>query len=183
MAARHEPGRLQRRRRLVGEDHEQPQVILAELVDTQLGQRDHTDHALVVSHRDHQHRFVDVVGSGDRRAARIGVGIVNEQGCGVLGRPAGEPVAKLCAQHVEVDLFVCADGPLEGDRDQVVRLHELVNPAVVIVDDAAHFLDDRPPDRLDRVLAAHPRRRSLQHAELASPGARAREERGVVERD
>jgi len=101
--------------------------------------------------RNDEHRFVDVLGAGDRRAARVGVGVVDEEGLPVLGDPSGQALAELHAEQGEVDLLVLPDGALEGDRDDVVGGLEDVDAGIVIVEDPAHLLDDRPAHRFDRV--------------------------------
>ena len=58
------------------------------------------------------------------------------------------------------------DTALEGDRHDLVRRLEHVHPRVVIVEDAARLLDDRPTDRRHRVRPTHPRRGGLDHGEL-----------------
>ena len=75
---------------------------------------------------------------------------------------AGEPFAQLRPEQLEVHLLIGADTALEGDRDELVGLVEHVHPAVVVIDDLADLLDDRPADRFDRVLTAHPGRGGLQ---------------------
>ena len=107
--------------------------------------------ALVVAHRHDEHRFVDVVGAGDRLAPRIGVGVVDEQRLAVLRDPAREALAEPAAQQVQVDLLVRPDAALERDRDDLVGRLEQVHPRVVVIDDPAGLLDDRPADGLDRV--------------------------------
>ena len=63
----------------------------------------------VVAHRDDEHRLVDVVGPGDRRAARIAVRVVDQDRLAVLGDPAGEALAELAGEQRQVDLLVRAD--------------------------------------------------------------------------
>ena len=67
-----QPGGLERGGGLVGEDREQPQVVVVELVEAELRERDDADRRLVVAHRHDEHRLVDVVGARDRlrRAGR-----------------------------------------------------------------------------------------------------------------
>ena len=68
--------RLDRGGRLVGEDREQPQVVVVELVEAQLGERDDADGGLVVAHRDDEHGLVDLVGARDGLPARVVVRVV-----------------------------------------------------------------------------------------------------------
>ena len=161
--------RLERGRSLVGEDRQQPLVLGAELAQPELRERDHADDRPVVAHRDDEHRFVDVVGPGDRRAARVGVGVVHQERLAVQRDPAREALAHLAAQEIEVDIVIGADHALEGDRDDVAEWLDQVHPGVVVVDDAAGLLDDGPPDLFDGVLAVHPGRRRLEDRELGGP--------------
>ncbi len=66
------------------------------------------------------------------------------------GDPAGEPLSEAAAEEVHVHLVVGADATLEGDRDDLVRRLDEVHTGVVVVDDPARLLDDRPTDRLER---------------------------------
>ena len=175
--------RLERGRGLVGEDRQQPHVLGAELAQPELRERDHADDRPVVAHRDDEHRFVDVVGPGDRRSARVGVGVVDEERLPVERDPAREALAHLAAQEIEVDIVIGADHALEGDRDDVAERLDQVHPGVVVVDDAAGLLDDGPPDLLDGVLAAHPGRRRLEDRELGGPRLGLLDELAVEQRD
>ena len=76
------------------------------------------------------------------------------------------PCAELAAKQREVDLLVGADPALERDRgDDAARL-EHVDPGVVVVDDLARLLDDRPADLLDAARPAQAGRGGLEHAQL-----------------
>ena len=174
---------FERGRGLVGEDRQQPHILGAELAQPQLRERDHADDRPVIAHRDDQHRFVDVVRPGDRRAARVGVGVVHQERLAVKRDPAREALAHLAAQEIEVDVVIGADHALEGDRDDVAERLDQVHPGVVIVDDAAGLLDDGPPDLLDGVLAAHPGGRRLEDGELGGSRRRLLDELAVEERD
>ncbi len=99
------------------------------------------------------------------------------------GDPAGEALPHLAAQELEVDIVIGADHALEGDRDDVAERFDEVHPGVVVVDDAAGFLDDGPPDLLDGVLAAHPGGRRLEDGELGGSRRGLLDELAVVERD
>ncbi len=94
-----------------------------------------------------------------------------------------KPTAQARAEQGEVDLLVGADRALEGDRDHVTTRLELVDPGVVVVDDLAGLLDDRPTDCLDVTRAAEPGRGRLEHAQLCSSLLRLGDEVGVLEGD
>ena len=183
LGAGQQPGRPDGGRGLVGEDRQEPQVVRREPVEPELGQGDDPDRRAVVAHRHDQHRLVDVVGPGDRRAARVAVGVVDEDRLAVLGDPAGEALAELAGEQLHVDLLVGADPALEGDRDDVVGRLDDVDPGVVVVDDPARLLDDRRADLLDRRRAAHPGRRRLEDLELGGPGDGLLEQLGVGQGD
>ena len=183
LAAGQQPGRLDGRGRVVGEDRQQPQVVGIEAVETELRERDDADGDAVVAHRDDEHRFVDVVGAGDRRPARVAVGVVDQQRLAVLGDPAGEALAEPAAQELEVDVLVGADPALEGDRHDVVGRLDEVDPGVVVIDDPARLLDDGPTDRLDRRGPVEPARGRLQDRQLGGAHLGLLEQLGVDQGD
>ena len=111
------------------------------------------------------------------------VRVVDEQRLAVLGDPAGEPLADPAAQEVEVDVLVRADPTLEGDRHDLVRRLDEIDPGVVVVDDPARLLDDGPPDALDGRRAAQPAGCGLQDLELGGSRLGLLEELRVAERD
>ena len=86
----------------------------------------------------------------------------------MLRDPAGEALAEPAPEQRQVDLLVRADDALERERHDVAALDQ-VDPGVVVVDDPARLLDDRPADGLDPVRPAQPARGRLQHAELGGP--------------
>ena len=178
-----QPGRPDRRCRLVGEDREEPQVVRSELTEAELRERDDPDRRPVVAHRDDQHRLVDVVRPDDRHAARVTVRVLDEQRLTVLGDPAGETLAEGAGQQLHVDLLVCADTALEGDRDDLVRQLDQVDPGVVVIDDPARLLDDRPADLGRGAVAAHPGGRRLEDLELGGARLGLLEQLGVGEGD
>ena len=183
LAAAEQAGRFDRRGGLVGQDRQQPLIALVELAQAQLGQRDDADDPFVIAHRHAQHGLVDLVRAGDRQAARVGVRIVDEQRRPVRRDPAGEAHPDGRPEQFEIDLVVRPEPALEGDRDELVRLHQLIHPTVVVVDDPADLFDDRPANRLDGVLPAHPGGGGLQDAELGRSSLRLGEQVGVVDGD
>ena len=97
--------------------------------------------------------------------------------------PAREAFAQPGPEELEVDLLVGTHLALDRDRAELVGLVDHVHPAVVVVDDLADLLDDRPADRFDRVLAAHPGRGGLEHGQLGGPDLGFAEQVGVVDGD
>ena len=79
---------LERRGGLVGEDQEEPLVVLVELVRPSFESVITPTTWAVVAHRDDEHRLVDIVGSGDGLATRIGVRIIDEERRRRAGRPS-----------------------------------------------------------------------------------------------
>ena len=56
-----------------GVDHEQPQVVVGELVEAELGEHEDAEDLVVEDHRREEHRFVEVVlGPRDRVGPRVG---------------------------------------------------------------------------------------------------------------
>ncbi len=161
----------ERGRRLVREDQQQPEIVVVELAQAELGQGDDADQMVIVLHRHDQHRLVHVVGARDRPAPRIARGVVDAECRPAVRDPAGESLADLGAQDLEVHLLVRPDAALEGDGHQVVGRIEQVDARVVVVDDALGLLDDRPADVRRREVGAHPAGRVPQHLELrVAPG-------------
>ena len=114
-------------------------------------------------------------------AARIGVRVVDQQRLAVLGDPAGEPFADAAAQQVHVDVLVGADPALEGDRHHLVGQLDEVDAGVVVVDDPAGLLDDRParPPRRTRPGSGARRRPAGPRAGRRAPRSARRARRCV----
>ena len=122
LAAGQQAGRLERRRRLVGEDQQESLVLAVELVEPELRERDDPDRQAVVGHRDDEHRLVDIVGPGidSPRGSAFASPTSSGAPCS-----ATQPVNPWPSRHRssdEVDLLVRADDALERDR------HDLVAP-------------------------------------------------------
>ena len=162
------PRRFDRGGGLVGQDREDSHVGEVELVEAQLGERDHAGDPLVVAHRDDEHRLLDLVGARDRHPARIRVGVGDQERPSVGGDPAGEALAHLEAKLLEPDRLVAvvAGG---HDRDQVVGLLDDVDPAGVVVHDRPDLVDHRLGDVADGGAAGHPGGGALGHLELGDP--------------
>ena len=125
-----------------------------ELVEAELGQGDDADRACRR-------------GASARRAS-----IRRRRRCPAMVAPRGSALASLTRsgspcwatqpvnpsprrqrRRLHVDLLVCADPALERDRHDVVGRLDEVDPGVVVVDDLARLLDDRPADLPRRELA------------------------------
>ena len=72
-----------------GVDDQEPQVVVAELVEPELREDEHAEHLVVEQHRREEHRLVEVVlGPRDRVGARIGGGVAEVLGDPVWRRPS-----------------------------------------------------------------------------------------------
>ena len=84
--------------RLGGEarvDHEEAQVVVAELVQPKLREDEHAEDLVLEHHRREEHRLVEVVlGAGDRVGPRVLCGVRQVLRHAMLGDPAGDPLAR-----------------------------------------------------------------------------------------
>ncbi len=167
LAAAQEAGRLHRGRGVVGQDREESEVVGRELAQAELAEGDDPDRPLVVTHRDDQHRLVDLVGPGDRLPAWVTVRVVDPERHAMLGHPAGEALAEAAAEDVGIHDVVLPHPTLEGDRHDLVALQH-VDPGVVVFDDPADLLDDGPSDGLDVRGPVHPRRRRPEDLQVSA---------------
>ena len=96
-----------------GVDHEQPQVVVAELVEPELREDEDAEDLVLERHRREQHRLVEVVlGALDRVRPRVVRGVRQVLGEPVLGDPAGDPLAELDLELLGRLVDVLADaGP------------------------------------------------------------------------
>ena len=147
--ARRRLGGVGVRERLGGEarvDHEQPQVVVAELVEAELREHEDAEDLVLEDHRREEHRLVEVVlGARDRVRPRVLRGVRQVLGDPVLGDPAGDALAELDLELLGRLVDVLADLALHRDRDQVVAV-EAVDADVVVVDELAQLGRDRQPD-------------------------------------
>ena len=127
-----------------GVDHEQPQVVVGELVEPELGEHEHAEDLVLVEHRRQQHRLVEVVlGARDRVRPRVVGGVGQVLGDAVLGDPAGDPLADLRrASCSGVSSTYSPTWPriATGTRSSPV---EPVDADVVVVDQLAQLGRDR----------------------------------------
>ena len=159
--------------RLRGEarvDDEQTQVVVAELVQPELGEHQHPEHLVIEEHRREQHRFVEVVlGAGDRVRARVRRGIREVLGDPLLGDPAGDALADRDAELVGRLVDVLADLPLHRDRHEVGAL-DPVHADVVEVDELAKLGGDGDADVMDVREVVEARSELLDRLQLRGPG-------------
>ena len=155
--------------REAGVDHEQPQVVVGELVEAELGQDEHAEDLVVEHHRRQEHRFVEVLlGPGDRVGPRIGGGVAEVLRDPVGGDPAGDALAERDAQLVGRLVDVFADLALHRDRDELVA-DEAVDAGVVVVDQLAQLGRDRLADLGDARQLVQPCPELLDRLELGGP--------------
>ena len=117
---------------MAGEHLEQPQVVLVELVEAELGDDDRADDARAVVERDGEDRLLDLRGAFDLdRELALG-GVAEEERLTGLDDAACDPLAHTGSQH----LGRAAAGRgqlLEGDRRQLLAVAD-EDAAVVVVD-------------------------------------------------
>ena len=141
---------------LVGKRHEQAQVLVVELVKTQLGQGDDAHQQVVGLHRDDEHGLLHGLGARDRHPARVPLGVIDADRGPMLGHPTREPRSDLRPQDLEIHRVVCAHATLKGDGHEIVGPLEQVDAGVVVVDDAPRLLDHRSSDVLAVEARGHP---------------------------
>ena len=127
---------LERDRRLAGEHLEQAHVVLVELVDAELRDRDDADHARAVAERHRDQRLLDHVRARDHHRELALERVLHEQRLAGLGDVAGDALADAGAR--EVDALAAAGEQLaaERDRDDLVALDHR-DAAVVVIDQRA----------------------------------------------
>ena len=79
---------VERGRGLVGEDQQQPQVVVVELAQAELGERDHADQPVVVRIGTTSIDSSTSSVPGDRLAARVARRVVDEERRSRAGRPS-----------------------------------------------------------------------------------------------
>ena len=127
-------------------DHEEPQVVVAELVEPELRENEDAQDLVVEEHRREEHRLVEVVlGPRDRVRSRIRGGIAQVLGDPVDRDPAGDPLAEGDPQLIRRLVDVLADPALHGHRDEVLVLQP-VDADVVVVDELMQLGGDGDPD-------------------------------------
>ena len=168
----HEGGRVGVGHRLGGErrvDDQQPEVVLGELPQPELGQDEDAEADALVDHRRQQHRLVDVgLGARDRDRARVVGGVVDELRDAVLRDPAGDALADLDAQVLDGLVGVHGAVAHHRDRDQVLAL-DPVDAHVVVVDELAQLGRDRVADLAHLGQPRQPRPRAAGSTGAAPP--------------
>ena len=103
---------------MAAEHLEEPDVVLVELVDAELGDDDGADHAGAVVERDGDDRLVDVLGARDRDG-EVAVERVREQDrLAGLGRPAGDAFADPAGERLDALVRVGLEVAAPRDRDE-----------------------------------------------------------------
>lgn len=169
--------------RKAGIDHEEAQIVVAELAQPELGEHDHAEDLVLEEHRGQEHRFVEVVlGARDGVRPGIGRGVGQVLGDAVLGDPAGDPLADGDPQLLRRLVGVLADLAQERDRDEVVA-DDPVDADVVVVDELTELGGDGHADLTDAGQVVEPRPELLDRLELGGPGRHAPEVLGGPDRD
>ncbi len=150
---------------MAGEHLEQADVVLVELADTELGDDDDAAHARAVFQRHGDDRLVDVVRARNRDGEVAVHGVLEQEGAAGLGNPAGEAFPELAGEILGALLRVLAERALEGDREEGVAVGD-VDPAVVVVDQAAELVHDHGADLAHVVQAVQAAGEALQHLQV-----------------
>ena len=156
---------LERHRGMACEHLEQPHVVLVELIDPELRDRDHADHARPVAKRHGDLRLLDHVGAGDHHRVLALQRVADEQGLRGLRDVARDALADAGAR--EVDAFAATGEQLaaEGDRDDVVALDHR-DAAVVVIDQQPQLVGDHLADLADVVQPVELAAQALEHLQV-----------------
>ena len=95
-----QPCVLERDRGVAGKHLEQPDVVLVELVATELRDHDHADHARAVVERHGQQRFLQRLGAGNRDRVVAIQRVPDQERLSVSGRVARDSLADLRARNL-----------------------------------------------------------------------------------
>ena len=153
-----------------GVDHEEAQVVVAELVEPELRQDEDAQDLVVEEHRREEHRLVEVVvRPRDGVRPRVGGRVAQVLGDPVDRDPAGDPLAERHAQLIRGLVDVLADLALHGHRNQLLP-DEPVDPDVVIVDQLAQLGGDGHADLGHPGEPIEANAQLLDRLELGRPG-------------
>ena len=145
---------------MAGEHLEQPQVVLVELADPELRERDRADHALAVAERCRGERLVGLLA----RHARAEVGLANVRDERRLARDrdvAGQALPELERRQADVGRV------LSPDRDRVEHLAVAqVDGAVVVVDQHPQLVHDRLADLAHVIQPVELAYQALKHLQM-----------------
>jgi hypothetical protein len=157
------------------QDLEQPQVVLVEVADPELGQDDHARDLALVQQRHEDHRLLDDVRRpGHIECPRITAGIGHDERLSALCHEARDALPDAQAQPLGGLAGVFVGEASESDRlERHAVLCDDVDASVVVVDDLARLETDGRRDLLERAEARELGRDQLDRLQLAGP------ERGV----
>ena len=124
---------------------QQPHVVLVELVEAELGEDDHADHARAEGQRHRDDRLVDRVGAGDLPRVLVVLRVPEQERLARRRDVAGEAVPDLHRQHVHRGLGHRRERPDERDRQNVLVL-DREDAAVVVIDQRTELVRDHLRD-------------------------------------
>ena len=160
-----ETGVLERDGRMAGEHLEQPQVVLVELAQAELGDDDRPGDAGAVVERDGDDRLLDLGGALDLDRELAGRRIVEQERVTRLDHAAGQPFADARPEHLRRRPVGRGQLALECDRQQVRALAD-EDAAVVVIDQQPQLVRDRHPDLADVVRAVELAGQRLEHLQV-----------------
>ena len=140
-----ETGVLDRNGGVARQHLEQPQVVGVELVQAELRDDDHADHAGAVLHRHGDDRLLDLRGPFNLERELAGRGVVEEQRLARLDHVPGEALADPGPEDVGRRRARAGQLPLERNRLQLVAVAD-EDAAVVVIDQPAELVRDRHAD-------------------------------------
>jgi len=171
---------------MAAEHLQQPLVVLVELLEAELRDHDHADHARAVTQRHGDQGLVDRLGAGDPERVLAVRGVADQQRLAGLGDPAGDALADLAREDVHARRRLAGrEVAAEGDRNEVVPVdHE--DAAVVVIDQRAQLRRDHVADLAHVVQPVQLAAQALEHlqvgdrAHVARPAAAVRAPGGLL---
>ena len=140
-----ETGVLDRNGGVARQHLEQSQVVGVELLQAELRDHDHADHAGAVLHRHGDDRLLDLRGALDLEREFAGGRVVEEQRLAGLDHVSGEALADPGPEDVGRRRGGARQLPLERNRLQLVAVSD-EDSAVVVIDQLAELVRDRHAD-------------------------------------
>ncbi len=156
-----------------GVDAQVAQVVGREAVETQLGEDDDADGAILVDHGRHEHGLGEVgFRAGHLDGARVAGRVRQVLRDAGARHPAGDALAETDPQLVAVLVHVLARLAVPGDGHDVVATHP-VDAHVVVVDELPKLGADGLADLVDGAQVVEPRAELGDRVDLRFPvGAR-----------
>ena len=146
-----EAGVLERNRCVAGEHLEHAQVVLVELVEAELRDHDHADHARAERERHCQERLGDVCGALDLLGELVAPRVVDQERLPRLRDPARDTASDPRRHQLHRRSGLCCHQiPAKRDRQEIVAATQ-EDATVVVVDEEPQLVRDGEPDACDVV--------------------------------